>query len=129
MLTAVGVADCLQACVVYVLRVGIFSQMNEAAQRLVLDRLTGVSASTTAIPVAIASMQGMGILLETWGEVPDDVLKMLEACILAKVRSDSTAVRFQAAAVLAALALAQPAAASGLLRSCLETLQVRGCHD
>lgn len=46
-----------QACVVYVLRVGILHYINETHQRRLLDRLTGVSASTTSVPVAIAAMQ------------------------------------------------------------------------
>lgn len=65
----------------------------------------------------------MGVLLEILGEVPDDTTKALKPTIINHITSSSTAVRHQAAAVAAALSLAQPPAASQLLGSCLEALE------
>ncbi len=68
-------------------------------------------------------LPGMGALLEVLGEVPEDSARALESTIDSHLTSSATAVRHQAAAAFAALALASPAAAARLLGECIERLE------
>jgi hypothetical protein len=114
-----------QACMVHVLRVGAIEQLPEAGQRKLLERLAALAARTAAPPVSIAALEAIGVLLETLGEVPEDVAKGLEATLMGKLIASSGAVRSQGAAVLAALVLAQPAMATRLLGFYLENLETQ----
>jgi hypothetical protein len=60
--------------------------------------------------------------LNTAMQVPDDAARSIQGALLARVPSDSAAVRSSTASALAALALAQPAIAARLLQGCLDSV-------
>jgi hypothetical protein len=115
----------VQACMIYVLRVGAIEQLSETGQRKLLDKLAALGARTAAPPVSIAALEAIGVLLETLGEVPEDTAKPLESMLMGKLIASSGVVRSQGAAVLAALVLAAPSMACRLLGFYLENLETQ----
>lgn len=130
---AVDIGSCLdageiphiQACASYILQVGILPQLGESGQRKLLDRLASVAGTATTVPTIIVSLEGVGVLLETLGEVADEAAQKLHHLLVARQCHPSAPVRYQAAAVLSSLALAQPSSASQLLSAELEALEDR----
>ncbi len=57
---------CPQACVLYVLRVGVIEQLGEVGQRLLLDRLLAVLSAPLGAhtPVAVVTLEALALLLE-----------------------------------------------------------------
>ncbi len=74
---------------------------------------------TKSAPVPAAAL---ATLLQTVGEVPDEIGTSLERLLQPHVVATSTAVRQQAAVTLAALAAAHPAAAARMLSGCLDAV-------
>jgi hypothetical protein len=139
-------APASQACILYVLHVGVIEQLGEAAQRLLLERLTAIlsppvqpgaaaaaapaatpatTAAAAALPpaVAVVVLETVALLLEVVGEVSAEGAAALAAPLIAQLVGGSCqAVRVQAASSLAALAVAEPSGAAALLRGALEGL-------
>ncbi|KAK9865210.1 hypothetical protein WJX84_003181 [Apatococcus fuscideae] len=114
----------VQASVLYVLRVGVIEQLSENGQRTLLERLTTMLASVLGshVPLAIVTLEAMGLLLEILGEVSPAMLKQLQEPVLWKLTTDHACVRAQAAAVLAAMAVAEPSSAARLLTEMLAAI-------
>ena len=112
-----------QACVAYVLRAAVIRQLPEQAQRRLLERLVAVAAGGIAPPLLVAALDGVGALAEVLGELPLDAAAAAEQAIGPKVSSPSSAVRYAAAAALAALALAAPPLLAGLVGTYLEAVE------
>jgi len=112
-----------QACVVYILRVAVIRQLPEHHQRKLLTRLVSVAAGGIAAPLVITALECMGALIEVLGEVHTEAAAAVELVISSKITSPATAVRHQAAAVLAALALAAPQTMARLIGAYLEAVE------
>ncbi|KAK9820084.1 hypothetical protein WJX72_005985 [[Myrmecia] bisecta] len=117
--------NCL-ACVLYVLRVGVIEQLGESGQRLMLERLTALVASVLGshVPLAVVTLEAMGLLLEVLGEVQLEMLSQLEEPVGWKLAADHSCLRSQAACVLAAMAVAEPSSAARLLEAHLTKLSL-----
>ncbi|PRW58658.1 HEAT repeat-containing 5B isoform X2 [Chlorella sorokiniana] len=113
-----------QACALYVLRVGVIEQLGEGGQRLLLDRLAGVLSAPLGqyTPVGIVTLEAMALLLEVLGEVSAEKRAELEPAIGAKVAGAHACLRLQAAAAVAALAVAEPSSAARLVGASLANL-------
>ncbi|KAL4425068.1 hypothetical protein ABPG77_010382 [Micractinium sp. CCAP 211/92] len=113
-----------QACVLYVLRVGVIEQLGESGQRLLLDRLAGVLGAPLGqfTPVGVVTLEAMALLLEVLGEVSAEKRAELEPAIGAKVAGPHACLRLQAAAAVAALAVAEPSSAARLVSASLANL-------
>ena len=66
-------------------------------QRALLERLTTMLASVLGshVPLAIVTLEAMGLLLEILGEVSPAMLKQLEEPVLWKLTCDHACVRAQ----------------------------------
>lgn len=108
----------------YVLRVGVIEQLGESGQRLLLDRLAGVLGAPLGqfTPVGVVTLEAMALLLEVLGEVSGDKRAELEPAIGAKVAGPHACLRLQAAAAVAALAVAEPSSAARLVGASLANL-------
>lgn len=106
------------------LRVGVIEQLGEGGQRLLLDRLAGVLASPLGqyTPVGVVTLEAMALLLEVLGEVSAEKHAELEPAIGAKVAGPHACLRLQAAAAVAALAVAEPSSAARLVGASLANL-------
>lgn len=113
-----------QACVLYVLRVGVIEQLGEGGQRLLLDRLAAVLGAPLGqyTPVGVVTLEAMALLLEVLGEVSAEKRAELEPAIGAKVVGPHACLRLQAAAAVAALAVAEPSSAARLVSASLANL-------
>ncbi|KAL4431040.1 hypothetical protein ABPG75_006296 [Micractinium tetrahymenae] len=113
-----------QACVLYVLRVGVIEQLGESGQRLLLDKLAGVLGAPLGqfTPVGVVTLEAMTLLLEVLGEVSAEKRAELEPAIGAKVAGPHACLRLQAAAAVAALAVAEPSSAARLVSASLANL-------
>ncbi|KAK9838575.1 hypothetical protein WJX81_008486 [Elliptochloris bilobata] len=119
-----GEMPAVQAAVLYVLRVGVIERLGESGQRRLLERLAALAASVLGghVPVAVVALDAVGRLLEGLGEVPAEVVAGLEAPIVWKLLAPHSALRSQAAAVLAAMAAAEPSSTARLLGAQLGAL-------
>ncbi len=108
----------------YVLRVGVIEQLGESGQRLLLNRLAGVLGAPLGqfTPVGVVTLEAMALLLEVLGEVSADKRAELEPAIGAKVAGPHACLRLQAAAAVAALAVAEPSSAARLVSASLANL-------
>ena len=107
------------------LRVGVIEQLGEGGQRLLLDRLAALLGSTPLgqyTPVGVAALEAMALLLEVLGEVSSEKRAELEPAIGAKLAGPHACLRLQAAAAVAALAVAEPASAARLVSASLANL-------
>lgn len=113
-----------QACALYVMRVGVIEQLGEGGQRLLLDRLAGVLAAPLGqyTPVGVVTLEALALLLEVLGEVSAEKRAELEPVIGAKVAGPHACLRLQAAAAVAALAVAEPSSAARLVGASLANL-------
>eukprot|EP00887_Chlorella_sp_A99_P005661 scaffold1.g5661.t1 len=115
-----------QACVLYVLRVGVIEALGEGGQRALLDRLAAVLGAAPLgahTPVGVVVLEALALLLELLGEVPTETRAALEPAIGAKVEGPHACLRLQAASALAALAVAEPSSAARLLAASLRALR------
>ncbi len=66
-------------------------------QRTLLERLTALLASVLGshVPLAMVTLEAMGLLLEILGEVSPSMLKQLEDPVMWKLTSDHACVRAQ----------------------------------
>lgn len=108
----------------YVLRVGVIEQLGESGQRLLLDKLAGVLGAPLGqfTPVGVVTLEAMALLLEVLGEVSSEKRAELEPAIGAKVAGPHACLRLQAAAAVAALAVAEPSSAARLVSASLANL-------
>lgn len=62
-----------------------------------LDRLTALLASVLGAqpPLAVATLEAMGLLLEVLGEIPEKQVQSLAQAVSAKLISDCTCLRMQ----------------------------------
>ncbi|KAF8072444.1 hypothetical protein HT031_000103 [Scenedesmus sp. PABB004] len=112
------------AAVIYFLRAGVIRRLHEPAQRALLAALATATSHAIAPPVILAAMEGCGLLLEQLGELHDEgAIRGVENAAMSKLSASSTAVRHQAAAVLAALALSSPPLLARLFGECLEGVE------
>ena len=113
-----------QACVLYVLRVGVIEQLGEGGQRALLDRLRDVLGAPLGqfTPVGVVALEAMALLLEVLGEVSAEKRAELEPALGAKVAGPHACLRLQAAAAVAALAVAEPSSAARLVGAILANL-------
>eukprot|EP00775_Hariotina_reticulata_P011788 gene11788-11933_t len=112
------------AAVIYFIRVSVIRRLPEPHQRQLLSLLARATSHAIAPPAIVAAMEGCGVLLELLGEVHDEAaIKAVENAAMSKLSASSTAVRHQAAAVLAALALASPPLLALLFGECLEGVE------
>ena len=90
----------VQACVLYVLRVGVIEQLGESGQRLLLDRLAAVLSAPLGqyTPVGVVTLEAMALLLEVLGEVSTEKRAELEPAVGAKVAGPHACLRLQAPA-------------------------------
>ena len=114
----------VQACVLYVLRVGVIEQLGESGQRQLLDRLAAVLSAPLGqyTPVGVVTLEAMALLLEVLGEVSTEKRAELEPAVGAKVAGPHACLRLQAAATVAALAVAEPSSAARLVGASLANL-------
>lgn len=108
----------------YVLRVGVIEQLGESGQRMLLDRLAGVLSAPLGqyTPVGVVTLEAMTLLLEVLGEVSSEKRAELEPAVGAKVAGPHACLRLQAAAAVAALAVAEPSSAARLVGASLANL-------
>lgn len=87
----------MQACVLYVLRVGVIEQLGEDGQRLLLDKLLGVLGAPLGAhtPVAVVTLEALALLLEVLGEVSTETRTALEGPIGAKLAGPHCCLRLQ----------------------------------
>ena len=106
------------------MRVGVIEQLGEGGQRLLLDRLAGVLAAPLGqyTPVGVVTLEALALLLEVLGEVSAEKRAELEPVIGAKVAGPHACLRLQAAAAVAALAVAEPSSAARLVGASLANL-------
>eukprot|EP00850_Spirogloea_muscicola_P019748 SM000198S05319 [mRNA] locus=s198:160554:177251:+ [translate_table: standard] len=105
-----------QACVLYILRVGLIDQMGEAAQKELTVTLTKqLGALDNSPPALVVTLRLLSYLLETLGEVPISTRESLDEHLLNNLGHTSVAVRVEAARALRSLALVDPACATGLM--------------
>eukprot|EP00850_Spirogloea_muscicola_P013780 SM000095S24994 [mRNA] locus=s95:314510:331395:- [translate_table: standard] len=105
-----------QACVLYILRVGLIDQMGEAAQKELTVILTKqLGALDNSPPALIVTLRLLSYLLETLGEVPISTRESLDEHLLNNLGHSSAAVRVEAARALRSLAMVDPACATGLM--------------
>eukprot|EP00882_Tetradesmus_deserticola_P027407 GHRQ01030324.1.p1 GENE.GHRQ01030324.1~~GHRQ01030324.1.p1 ORF type:complete len:595 (+),score=233.39 GHRQ01030324.1:221-1786(+) len=112
------------AAVIYFMRTAVICCLPEPSQRLLLSKLARATSHAIAPPAIVAALEGCGVLLELLGEVHDEAaIKAVENAAMSKLSASSTAVRHQAAAVVAALALSSPALLARMFGECLEGVE------
>eukprot|EP00850_Spirogloea_muscicola_P003098 SM000012S25360 [mRNA] locus=s12:661062:677919:- [translate_table: standard] len=105
-----------QACVLYILRVGLIDQMGEATQKELTVTLTKqLGALDNSPPALVVTLRLLSYLLETLGEVPISTRESLDEHLLNNLGHSSAAVRVEAARALRSLAMVDPACATGLM--------------
>eukprot|EP00803_Ostreobium_quekettii_P010737 evm.model.scf_1340.1 EVM.evm.TU.scf_1340.1 scf_1340:1414-16767(-) len=115
-----------QACVLYILRVGVFRRLSETGHRQLADRLGVLLASVVGkhVPVGVVGLEGLRTLLQILGEVPLEASQSFQHVLLEKLVSSSAAVRIQAAAAIGALVRADPCCAAPVFKTVLEGLRM-----
>ncbi|KFM26650.1 HEAT repeat-containing protein 5A [Auxenochlorella protothecoides] len=146
-------ADEERACTLRVLRSAAIERLAEPGRRSLLRRLTallvgggggegssgdGGTTQTEApappapsglhlVPVAVVLLESVALVIELLGEAGAETLAALSPALLACLGWPAQGARVQAARALAALAVAEPGAAAGLLRGALT--EARAARD
>ncbi|XP_024982998.1 protein SWEETIE isoform X2 [Cynara cardunculus var. scolymus] len=114
----------LQACVFYILRVGVIDQMTEPTQRVFLVNLGKQIQSPDASPsMQIAALRTLSYALKTLGEVPVEFKEVLDDTAVAALSNSSPLVRAESALTLRALAEIDPTCVGGLVNYGITTLK------
>eukprot|EP00884_Botryococcus_braunii_P001693 jgi/Botrbrau1/11524/Bobra.0393s0003.2 len=110
-----------QACILYILRVGVIEQLGEQGQRRFLEQLATLAATPLGshVPLGIATLEAIGLLLEVVGEISPELANELKEPVLRKLVAKYSVLRHEAASVLMALATAEPSSAARLLEQML----------
>ncbi|CAN1241010.1 Protein SWEETIE [Linum perenne] len=113
----------LQACVLYILRVGVTDQMTEPTQRGFLVFLGKQLRSSGASPsIKIAALRTMSYTLKTLGEVPTEFKEVFDDAVVAAVSHPLQLVRVEASLTLRVLAEVDPTCVGGLVSYGVTTL-------
>ncbi|KAH9566013.1 hypothetical protein CY35_04G109200 [Sphagnum magellanicum] len=105
-----------QACVLYILRVGVVEQMGEPAQKEFTLLLTReLFGSDNSSPRLVVILRTVAHLLITLGEVSLACREALDDSLVQTLSNSSMAVRVEAALTLRALSEVDPACANNLL--------------
>ncbi|KAK9798183.1 hypothetical protein WJX73_010462 [Symbiochloris irregularis] len=111
-----------QACVLYIVRVGVVERLGEPGQRRLLERLAELAHTRAKTVVAVTALECMRVVIGTLGEVPAEALPRLQEPLHAQLVCSHACLRSQAATALAALAVAEQASAAGMLDACLTNM-------
>ncbi|KAK9742494.1 hypothetical protein RND81_03G176900 [Saponaria officinalis] len=105
-----------QACVLYILRVGVVDQMTEPTQRSFLAVLgKQLQSPDSSSLVKVAALRTLTYTLKTLGEVPVEFREVLDDTVVAALSHPSQMVRVEAALTLRALAEVDPTCVGGLV--------------
>ncbi|KAM0887196.1 hypothetical protein ACQ4PT_029205 [Festuca glaucescens] len=107
----------VQACVLYILRVGFADQMTEPTQREFL-----LESSNYTAPTRVATLRILSYLLRSLGQVPSEFKDVLDNTVVAALSQSSANVRVEAALTLRALAEVDPTCVGGLVSYGITTL-------
>jgi hypothetical protein len=105
-----------QACVIYIVRVGVVEQMGEVAQReLTTQLIKQLPAAEACAPMLIVMLRTLAHLLDVLGEVSLSTREALDATLTAILNNPSGAVRVETALTIRALALVDPGCVNGMM--------------
>lgn len=112
-----------QACVLYILRVGIVEQMSEPTQKEFMILLAKqLCLPDTSPSMLVVTLRTLSHLLTTLGEVPLDSKEVLDNSLVAILSNSSIPVRVEAALTLRTLSEVDPTCAGGLISYGVTTL-------
>ncbi|KAJ7552272.1 hypothetical protein O6H91_06G048200 [Diphasiastrum complanatum] len=112
-----------QACVMYILRVGIVEQMGEPAQKDLIDLLTKQLSSADNSPsMLVVVLRTLSHLLTILGEVSLASREALDNSLVEMLSHSSTSVRVEAAMTLQGLAEVDPTCANSVMSCGVTTL-------
>lgn len=112
-----------QACVLYILRVGIVEQMSEPTQKDFMILLAKqLCLPDTSPSMLVVTLRTLSHLLTTLGEVPSDSKEVLDNSLVAILSNSSIPVRVEAALTLRTLSEVDPTCAGGLISYGVTTL-------
>lgn len=115
-----------QACVTYIIRCGIIEQMGEHGQRELLRILSSGMVhgfQDFSASLIMTQLDVISNLVETLGEIGDEISESLEHVLGHCFASSSAAVRWHAGSTLAKLSISEPGRAAHLFRSALNSLK------
>lgn len=105
-----------QACVLYILRVGVVEQMSELAQKEFLTLLTNqLSLADTSASMLVVILRTVSHLLAILGEVPSATREALENSLVVSLSNSTIAVRVETALTIRTLAEVDPICANSLM--------------
>ncbi|KAL9230110.1 hypothetical protein vseg_005500 [Gypsophila vaccaria] len=112
-----------QACVLYILRVGVVDQMTEPTQRSFLVVLgKQLQSPDSSSLVKVAALRTLTYTFKTLGEVPVEFREVLDDTVVASLSHPSQMVRVEAALTLRAFAEVDPTCVGGLVSYGVTTL-------
>ncbi|GBG62555.1 hypothetical protein CBR_g31193 [Chara braunii] len=113
-----------QACVLYVLRVGVVEQMSESAERELSSLLVKeLSVADNSTSMLIVTLRVLTHLLKTLGEVTAEAKVAFDESLTKVLSHPSEMVRVEAALTVRALAVADPTSVHGLMSCGLTALR------
>ncbi|XP_057828164.2 protein SWEETIE isoform X1 [Cryptomeria japonica] len=113
-----------QACVLYILRVGIVEQMSEPTQKEFMILLAKqLCLPDTSPSMLVVTLRTLSHLLTTLGEVSLDSKEILDNSLVETLSNSSLPVRVEAALTLRTLAEVDPSCVGGLISYGVTTLR------
>ncbi|KAI5062512.1 hypothetical protein GOP47_0023051 [Adiantum capillus-veneris] len=113
-----------QACVIYILRVGVVEVMSEPAQKEFLTLLTKqLSSADTGSSMLVVILRTISHLLTVLGEVPTVAREALENLLVVTLSNSIMAVRVETALTIRALTEVDPSCANNLMSFGVTTMR------
>eukprot|EP00250_Pteridium_aquilinum_P004108 c14345_g1_i1 orf=134-6829(+) len=113
-----------QACVIYILRVGVVEQMSEPAQKEFLTLMTKqLSLADTSSSMLVVILRTISHLLAVLGEVPNAAREALENLLVVTLSNSTMAVRVETALTIRALTEVDPFCANSLMSFGVTTIR------
>lgn len=113
-----------QACVIYILRVGVVEQMSEPAQKEFLTLMTKqLSLADTSSSMLVVILRTISHLLVVLGEVPSAAREALENTLVVTLSNPTMAVRVETALTIRELTEVDPFCANSLMSFGVTTIR------